>query len=251
MCLIVFGIDIHPDYNLILAANRDEFYARPTAAAHVWPENPGLVAGKDLQAGGTWMGVHENGRFASVTNYRDLSNIRADARSRGELPIAFLNGDLDAEGFLQHLHNDAKEYNGFNLLLWDTNTMWHYSNYEGKINKLKSGLYGLSNALLDTPWPKVVNIKREFEKKINSPFDHAALISILQKPGLADDDDLPSTGVPKEWEKALSAICIRTEGYGTCCSSVLTIDRHNKMVFTEHTYAVGDREEQEVTFKIP
>jgi uncharacterized protein with NRDE domain len=197
------------------------------------------------------MGVHESGRFASVTNYRDLSNIRADARSRGELPIAFLSGDLDAEKFLTKVHADAKEYNGFNLLLWDKGTMWHYSNYEGKINKLKSGLYGLSNALLDTPWPKVVNIKQEFKKQINSAFDHASLIRILQNTGVADYDELPSTGVTKEWERALSAICIRTEGYGTCCSSVLTIDHNNRMVFTEHTYPVGNRKEQEVTFKIP
>ena len=249
MCLIVFAINKHPDYSLILAANRDEFYARPTSPAMFWPETPAILGGRDKQAGGTWMAMHQDGRMAAVTNYRDLSNLKSDARSRGELPVNFLTGNVQADSFLSELDQEAENYNGFNLLLYEAGSMFHYSNYENKINKLDSGIYGLSNALLDTDWPKVRRLKRAFSKVIDGDFSHDDLMSILQNSELADDDQLPNTGVPKPMEKMLSAIRIQSENYGTCSSSVLTISKHGDVMFTEQTHPVGERTEGKVSFK--
>ena len=232
-----------------MAANRDEFYARPTIPATFWPEDPRILGGRDKQAGGTWMAIHQDGRIAGVTNYRDLANINPDARSRGELPINYLKGEVGADTYLETLNKEAKEYNGFNILLFEQGSMFHYSNYEGKINKISSGIHGLSNALLDTAWPKVERLKQSFSKVIETTFSHNDLLGILTNKELADDDDLPNTGVPHDLEKMLSAICIQSETYGTCSSSVLTISKDGDVVFTERTYPVGDRKDGTVSFK--
>jgi uncharacterized protein with NRDE domain len=248
MCLIVFAVNKHPDYPLILAANRDEFYKRPTAATNFWQDVPSILGGRDLQAGGTWMALHRDGRMAAVTNYRDLSNLKADARSRGELPINYLEGTLDAQEYLSTLDKVSSQYNGFNALIYEAGSMFHYSNYEGKINRIDQDIHGLSNALLDTEWPKVQRLKEDFAKIIEGPFDQEDLFSILANKELAADALLPDTGVPHDLEKMLSAICIQSENYGTCSSSILTISKDGNVAFTERTFAVGDRKKGTVSF---
>ena len=241
MCIIAFSINEHPDYPLIMAANRDEFYERPTEYAHWW-DGQQVLAGKDLKGGGTWLGITKTGKVAAVTNYRDPKNIREDAKTRGNLTTNFLiHDDEDIEGYLKQLNAEGGDYNGFNLLLFKGNQGFHLSNYEGKINHLAVGSHVLSNSLLNTPWPKAVRLKSNFDQVIKSEFSHESLLNILQDDVLAQDDQLPDTGIPYEWEKAISSICIRKDGYGTCCSTIITIDKAGKVEFTEQSYPVGAR----------
>lgn len=249
MCLITFAWDVHPKYKLILVANRDEFYQRPTAQAGYWRDNPDILGGRDLKAGGSWMTVSRKGNFAAVTNYRDLANLRDNAASRGQIPIDFMEYKDSPEKFLNHLHEHSDDYNGFNVLLGNLNQLAHYSNYERKLNVLKRGVYGISNALLDTPWPKVELAKARFEAVINREFDHDQLISILSDTQTANDDVLPDTGVTHEMEKALSAMCIRLENYGTCCTTAITIDRYGEVNFTEKSFPVGGRKDTTVRYQ--
>lgn len=250
MCLIVFAVDSHPHYKLILAANRDEFYERPTKVADFWEDHPSILGGRDVRASGTWMAINRAGKFSAVTNYRDLQNINPEAKSRGELPVNFLMGEHSAETYLKQLHQEADEYNGFNLLTYDGGEVCHYSNYEGKVNRLSSGIYGLSNALLDTAWPKVEKLKKRFSEIISTDVNHEALLDLLVDPSLADDDQLPDTGVGYDMEKMLSAICIKSEKYGTCCSTILTISTQGEIKFTERSYPVGGRKEGQVSFTL-
>ncbi len=252
MCLIAFAWDMHPKYKLILAANRDEFYNRPTAKAGFWEDQPNILGGRDLKAGGTWMTITKDGKFAAVTNYRDLSNIREDATSRGEIPTDFVKGDFNPEKYIQTLHEHSEDYNGFNVLVSDLGQMGHYSNYERKVNILKPGIYGLSNALLDTPWPKVELAKQKFKSAIGNSFDHQELLNLMTDTTIAPDIELPDTGISKEMERSLSAMCIRMENYGTCCSTVITVDRDGVVNFTEKSYPVGERKEntEHYSFKV-
>jgi uncharacterized protein with NRDE domain len=241
---------MHPKYKLILAANRDEFYERPTAQAQFWKDDPDILGGRDLKAGGSWMTLSKKGKFAAVTNYRDLKNIREDATSRGEIPTNFLKNDQSPHKYLQSLHERAENYNGFNVLAGTTKQLMHYSNYERKLNVIKPGIHGLSNALLNTPWPKVEEAKKSFEQITRAEFDHEELLQMMGNTEVAEDPVLPDTGVSKELERALSAMCIRTENYGTCCSTVITIDRFGKVNFTEKSYPVGNRKESTTQFTI-
>ncbi len=252
MCLIVFAWNLHPKYKLVLAANRDEFYHRPTAQAQFWPENPQMLGGKDLQAGGTWMAISKQGKFAAVTNYRDPLHISAQAASRGQIPTDFLNGNEAPSAFMESLHQRHGDYNGFNVLLSNLQEMGHYSNYENKINLLKPGIYGLSNAILDTPWPKVVLAKRKLSQLMSNSFDPKELLDLMTDTSIAPDDQLPHTGVPQEMERSLSAMCIRMQGYGTCCSTALTVDRDDLVTFTEKSFPVGSRTDntQHFIFKL-
>lgn len=248
MCLIAFAVNTHPDYRLILAANRDEFYERPTSRADYWEDHPTILGGRDLRAKGTWMAVNSSGKFAAITNYRTLQNIRKEAKSRGNLPIDYLLNSASAQDYLTHLSANANDYNGFNLLLFDGATMHHFSNYEGKINELKSGVYGISNAFLDTPWPKVDKLKEGFLTTISAGFSSEDLLKLLEDERLAEDNKLPDTGIGHDVEKMLSAIHIKSEKYGTCCSTVLTISYDGKVQFTERSFPVGGREKGNVSF---
>lgn len=243
MCLIVFAYNTHPDYKLILAANRDEFYDRPTTSANWWEDHPDILGGRDLKAKGTWMGVDKKGRFAAVTNYRDIANIRTDAKSRGDLPVDFLLNEETASEYTESVLKDSKEYNGFNLLTLD-DKMAHLSNYENKVNLLDAGVYGLSNALLDTSWPKVEKAKDNFKKTIEGDFQIEDLIRLMQDEEVAADEKLPHTGLPIEMERAVSAMCIRSPNYGTCCSTAITIDHDDNIEFVEKSYPVGSREDK-------
>lgn len=248
MCLIVFAWDSHPKYKLILAANRDEFYERPTAQARFWEADPDILGGRDLEAGGSWMTLSRTGKFSAVTNFRDLKNIKEDATSRGEIPIKFLKDSIEPEEYLKSLHLKADDYNGFNALVGTPDNLLHYSNYERKINVIKPGIHGLSNALLNTSWPKVANAKSALKQITSQDFSHDELLQMMGNTEVAADQTLPDTGVSKELEKALSAMCIRTESYGTCCSTVITIDRFGEVVFTEKSFPVGHRKEGVVQY---
>lgn len=228
MCVIYFAFDTHPEHPLILLANRDEFYDRPSQPAHYWEDEPEIYAGRDLVGGGTWLGVTRSGRFAAVTNYRDPA-APTGLRSRGEMVSNFLKSNRTAVEYLQSLQRDSADYSGFNLLVGqissDVREICYFSNRGGDIKSLTPGIYGLSNHLLDTPWPKVARGKFRFEQLLESEkVTPESFFDLLTDQYLANDVDLPSTGVPFEIEKAISAIFIKTPGYGTRCSTVLTFD---------------------------
>lgn len=229
-----------------MAANRDEFYARPTTTAHWWEDHE-ILGGRDLQAKGTWMGVDKSGRFAAVTNYRDIQNIREDVRSRGDLPVNFLTGKHSGKNYSEKIFKEGQDYNGFNLLTLD-DELTHVSNYDDTVNTLSPGVYGLSNALLDTPWPKVNRAKEFFHSKMDNDFELSHLIELMQNTDVASDQDLPETGLLVEMERAVSAMCIRTENYGTCCSTAITIDYDGNVEFMEKSYPVGDRKDETISF---
>lgn len=237
MCLIFVSINYHPAYKMIIAANRDEFYQRKTAAANFWNDNPAILGGRDLEAAGTWMAMNKNGKISMVTNYRDPANINPKAPSRGQLVSNYLlNGDQPDE-YLQQLLPAAAQYNGFNLLVGYPDVLWYYSNYGKEISALTSGVYGLSNHLLDTPWPKVSQGKKKFSKVISeSVFTLEDLFEILFDEQRAQDIQLPDTGIGIERERALSSMFIKTDGYGTRCSTVITVSKNNEVTFAERVY---------------
>ena len=237
MCLIVFANNFHKDYKLIFAANRDEFYNRPTEAAHLWNNYPELLAGQDLQAGGTWMGITKSGRFAAITNYRDMKNIKENAPSRGNLTLDFLTSDISPEKYFAEIKNEFKNYNGFNLIFGDADDLFYISNIQSQLKKIEPGIHGLSNAFLDTKWPKVDKSKQRLEKSISdNQISEEGLMKILDDKSFAEDENLPETGVGIELERVLSSVFIKTEKYGTRCSTVLLIDQQDNVQFIERTY---------------
>lgn len=240
MCVIFFALNTHPALPLVLIANRDEYYARPTRPAGYWDDLPNVYAGRDLQGGGTWLGVTDSGRFAAVTNYRDPSAPHGIC-SRGELAANFLNCDRNPRQYLEEIRGRSTDYSGFNLIVGETLNgradVHYYSNRGGDPRRLFPGIYGLSNHLLDTPWPKVVKGKAQLGELMRSGKpSNEDLFDILSDGSLAADEDLPSTGIPYEAEKALSAIFIRTPGYGTRCSTVLQVDHNAKWRFEERVF---------------
>lgn len=242
MCLILFGLNAHPDFPLIMAANRDEFFERPTAAASYWEDVPDLLAGRDLKSGGTWMGVTRTGRIAAITNYRDLQHIKPDAPTRGALVADFLKTAEDPEPYLLSVAERGHRYNGFNLLVGTGADLWYYSNYEGQVRRVDQGIHGLSNALLDTPWPKVEKGKEALQSHIERQTftDPDQLVAMLHDAERAPDEQLPQTGVPLEWERALSPMFIDTPTYGTRSSGILLLDMHGTYTFHEKTHIGED-----------
>lgn len=219
MCLILFAHRAHPDYPLLLAANRDEFHQRPTAPARFWEEHPDVLAGRDLQAGGTWMGVSRRGRFAAITNFRDPAQTGPAPRSRGELPLNFLLADIGPEQYLRELQGKAGEYAGFNLLLGEGDALWYMSN-SGALDargprELPPGIYGLSNASLDTPWPKVELGKQVLAQSLLGTISHCALQAVVGDRNLAMREQLELQGLNGEMDELLSAQFIVNASYGT------------------------------------
>lgn len=234
MCLILIAWRAHPDYPLIVAANRDEFFARPSAAAAFWPDSPDILAGRDLEAGGTWLGINRQLRFAAVTNYRDPANKQAGRHSRGSLTSNFLRSQASPNDYLAGLAPD--NYAGFNLLVADREQLGYYSNVEKQVHLLPAGIYGLSNRLLDTPWPKLVSAKQRFSASLASLPDEQAFFDLLADDELAPDEALPNTGVSWEWEKRLSAIFVKSPDYGTRASSLLTVHRSGLTTLSERSF---------------
>lgn len=236
MCLIVVGWHAHPDYPLVVAANRDEFLARPATPAHWWTDAPDLLAGRDLEAGGTWMGVTRAGRFAALTNYRDPSQKRTGAPSRGELVRRCLDDRRDTGAVLQDIADLSGDYAGFNLFACDGRTLGIHESTTGSVRFLEPGIYGLSNHVLDTPWPKLRLARQRFTAALDDLPRNDALLALLRDGTPAADEHLPSTGLAAEWERWLSSAFIRAPGYGTRCSTVVTFDRRGQIRFREWTW---------------
>jgi uncharacterized protein with NRDE domain len=241
MCLIAFAYQQHPKYRLIVAANRDEFYRRPTLPAAYWPDNPQVLGGRDVEKGGTWMGITKQGRFAALTNFRDPASMRSDARSRGELVSEYLCGTSDPVEYLTQVQKVSGNYNGFNLLVGDAEGLYYYSNRTEKYQKLGPGIYCVSNHLLDTPWPKVAKAKQYLQQSIKSPGNGLAedILSWLTDGEAVPDEYLPDTGVGLTWERMLSPIFIAGEEYGTRASTVLLQGYDGQVAFREKTYPEG------------
>jgi uncharacterized protein with NRDE domain len=245
MCLILFAHRADPRYPLVVAANRDEFFRRPAAAADYWPDAPRVLGGRDLEKGGTWMGVATDGRWAAVTNYRDGKSPEPGTRSRGELVAGYLLGTVGVESYLSAVEPSAHEYHGFSLLAGDGDTVYYRSNRDEGSIMLSAGIYGLSNHLLDSPWPKVERGKRALRAALDDSAKPdkmiETLLAALADRSIADERSLPSTGIGKDWEKLLSAAFISAPGYGTRTSTVLLMDHDGEAHLRERSF--GERGE--------
>ena len=241
MCLIVVAWHARRDLPLVVAANRDEWRDRPAAPAHWWPDRPGVLAGRDLKAGGTWLGITREGRFAAVTNYRDPAERRSTAPSRGALAIDFLLGGDSPAGYLARLAPQAGRYNAFNLIVGDASSLLYFGSKDGTLRRLAPGVHGLSNHVLDEPWPKVRRGREAMQRSLAEANPSEPLFAMLSEKEAAADADLPQTGVGLEWERRLSPALITGPDYGTRCSTVLAIDAGGKVRFEERTRdAAGD-----------
>lgn len=245
MCLLIFAHRISRQYPLLVAANRDEFHERPTRASQFWSEHPLLIAGKDENLGGTWMGASKEGKFAAVTNFRDLESPPTNLRSRGELPLDFLAGQASPENYLQQISDRADQYAGFNLLIGDANDLWYFCNRSKSEShspdsprKLQPGIYGLSNAHLDIPWPKVALGKGRLERLLleSDRIEHDQLQELVNDPSSAPQAQLERLGLSTAMEQLLSAQFIRSEAYGTRSTTTLWSDLEGNMSWRELSY---------------
>lgn len=246
MCLAVIAWQSHPDYPLVVVANRDEFYARRTRPAAWWGQTVSLLGGRDEEAGGTWFGVNRRGRFALVTNVRAPTERNPHAPSRGALVVAALQSVDPAGRWLEGAAERSRTLNGFNLLVGDalalrdrrtTPEVHYYSNRsEGGPRRFEPGIYGLSNAFLDTPWPKVTRSVARFACQVAQRVDVDAMLALMSDREVARDHELPTTGVPLAWERALSAVLIRANGYGTRATTVLAVRADGLVTFVERSF---------------
>jgi len=237
VCLIVLAWRAHPAYRLIVAANRDEYFARPAAPAGFWEDHTHVLAGRDLEAGGTWLGITLEGRFAALTNYRNPADRRSGVPSRGALVSDFLGGDAGPAEYVKRIEKTAASYNGFSLLVGNEDSLWFFSNRGSPPLRVAPGVHGLSNHLLDTPWPKVEKAKTQLASQLDKPFAADAAFELLSDTRRAPSADLPSTGVSLELEERLSAIRIlAASGYGTRCSTALCFGRDGRVEFHERSY---------------
>lgn len=236
MCLIALAWQVHADYPLLVAANRDEFHARPSAPARFWPETPALLAGRDLAAGGTWLGVTRTGRFAALTNYRDPQAPKGK-KSRGLLVSDFLQAEADPLAYAEAVVAAGEQYGGFNLLLGTPRELVVVSNRGMPPRRLAPGVYGLSNHLLDTPWPKVAKARRALQAELAAP-SAEGLLALLADAEPAADAELPDTGVGPAMERLLSPLFIQSPQYGTRASTALLLGRE-RIRFVEQAFAAA------------
>lgn len=238
MCLLSFAIDSHPHYCLVLAANRDENFVRPTAPARFWDDVPQILAGRDLEAGGTWLGVSRNGRLAALTNYYGSDEYAPDKLSRGQLITDFLRGNFSADDYGEHLRRTGDYYNGFGLVFCDGSRFHYFTNRGPSLFDIPAGVHGLSNHLLDTHWPKVIAVKSGLHHIISNDriIDPEELFTLLSDRTRYVDEQLPDTGVGIERERTLSSIFVSRPEFGTRCSTVILIDRTNRMTFLERSF---------------
>lgn len=250
MCLIALAWRLHPRYPCVLAANRDEFLARPAAPAQWWPGDTALLAGRDLEAGGTWLGVRRSGRFAALTNYRDPALLRAGAPTRGTLVTTVLGQHAALPEAVAAAVRAGEACNPWNLLAADpadpSGALYYHASTTGETRRLGPGLYLLSNHLLDTPWPKVQRARAAFPEALAQLPDTGAMLALLRDRDIAPDEQLPDTGIGLAAERRLCAIHIRAPGYGTRCSTLYTLGSDGEAVFREWTWGeqgepAGDR----------
>ena len=237
MCLVLVVWRTHPQYPCLVAANRDEFHARPTAAAAWWPDHSQILAGRDLEAGGTWLGMTHTGRFAALTNYRDPEQRRAQAPSRGALVTYMLESGVSVAEGLAYLRAAGPGYNGFNMIFSDGERLGIFESTRGAGRELGPGIYGLSNHLLDTPWPKVQKAKSRLQAALSNITDTAPLLALLRDDRPAPDAQLPQTGVSVEWERLLSSAFVRAQDYGTRCSTIIRIEAQGRAHFEEWSWS--------------
>lgn len=254
MCLVLLAVQHHKEWPLIIAANRDEFVDRPTAPADFWEEMPDILAGRDLKAGGTWMGIHKKTlRFAAITNFRDPKRKKETAPSRGHLVEGYLKGEDGAEHYLGGIAEKGGDYNGFNLICGTPEELWYYSNTEGIIRKITPGVHGLSNAHFNTPWPKVTTGCERLSAAVNRPVVRQEdLITLLSDQTLAPDEALPDTGMGLTWERILAPVFIEHPVYATRSSTALLVGANGEIRFTETQFLRenGKRTEKTNCFRL-
>lgn len=247
MCLILLAFERHPDFPVIIGANRDEFYRRPSQVAHFWPDAPQVLAGRDEEAGGTWCGVDTKRRFAAVTNFREPPT-EGDFASRGDLVADFLKQDVEPDRYLTRVATRADDFRGFNLLVGDARGIHYCSNRGAAPTRVAPGVHGLSNDLINVPWFKVTRGKHELATLLSGSVKPDALFEILANEDRPPDNELPDTGFGRRWERLLSSSFIRTEEYGTRSSTVILIDRDDNLSFHERTFRPGDANPEERSF---
>lgn len=248
MCLVVFAWMSHPDYRLILAANRDEFHARPAQDANWWPDRPDLLAGRDLQAGGTWLATHRSGRFATVTNYRENQRVRPGLRSRGEIVTNFVTGTAEPINFLASI-TDAS-YAGVSVLAGNRENLCYASNRGDDPVSLAPGVYGLSNASLDAPWSKLLRSKKALLKLIDDDrVNQTELLRILADRTPADTSEVVSDDLPFKLARALTAPFIVAESYGTRCSTTVLVSNDGRIEFFERRFDAEGNASGESSFR--
>lgn len=235
MCLILVAWRAHPRFPCVLAANRDEYFGRPSAEADWWPEG-NILAGRDLQAGGTWLGVTRGGRFAALTNFRDPAAHLDNAPSRGALVSDFLSAQWPTAQGLRELARRGERCNPYNVLCSDGQTLGVYESTTRALRLLEPGLYALSNHLLDTPWPKVQRAKSRLNQALLALPNGAAMLELLRDSEPAPDEELPLTGLSVELERMLSSAFVRGQDYGTRCSTLYTIDAEGTALFAEWSW---------------
>lgn len=237
MCLILFGWKATPAFPLVVAANRDEFHARPTDPAGFWRDQPGVLAGRDLECMGTWLGVNRDGRFAAITNFRDMTDPRLEKRSRGLIASRYLEGRSSAKDFVAEIMAEGDDYRGFNLLAADRDEFWWISNRDGTPRRLDPGIYGLSNHLLETPWPKVVKGKERLQRIVEAGTSIQGLLDMVADTTPAPDEELSHESADLDRERRMSAARILSPDYGTRCSTAVALDGKGRLQFAERSYA--------------
>ena len=252
MCLILIAYQQHPDYPLIIAANRDEFFQRPTCPAEFWEDYPDILAGRDLEKGGTWLGINKSGCMAAVTNYREPSAEKSGLLSRGSLVKDYLQGDLSAKVYLNGLTDRRDHYDGFNLFAGDKEGLWFISSYMKTPRVLQPGVHGIGNGELDTPWPKVVlgtKVLSDLLEK-DTELEPEALFSLLADRTIPDDIQLPDTGVGTQLERMLAPIFVSGGHYGTRSSTVLLCHVSGQINFTERCFDVAGQQGKTRSFEV-
>jgi len=257
MCLILFAYHVHPSYPLILAANRDEYYQRPTRPLGFWSDDESILAGRDLEAKGTWLGFSRDGRWAALTNFRGSLVPLADAPSRGDLVRDYLAGVEPPEAYMGRVQTAGSRYNGFNLLVGDPGCLLYYSNQGPGVQSLRPGVHGLSTCLLGTQWPKIVKGKSGLAALVSkgSVMQKEGFFRLLEDRSLPAEEDIPLTGLDRNWERVLSPLFVESEDYGTRSSSVIFMAASGQVSFAERTFKNGRsarpaHETREFEFKI-
>lgn len=258
MCLILFAYRSDPRFPLIVAANRDEFFARPSTQAALWTDEESgrrILSGRDEQAGGTWLGITQDGRFAAVTNIRDPSQTKPRPRSRGELTRQYLAGNDTPQQYCEQLTKSYEQFAGYNLLVGDRHSLYYVNNSEEKVSKLEAGVYGLSNGLLNSSWPKVDKGKASLQMLLQQTgkLTNDTLLAMMNDKSQAEDADLPNTGVSIDMERKLSSAFILNpeREYGTRCSTALIVEQSGTTRFSEQNFDSLGNKTQAHTFQLP
>lgn len=254
MCIVNFHFQNHSKYKLIVVANRDEFYERPTEPAHYWEDEPNILAGRDLDQMGTWLGISKEGKFAAITNYRDPRLPETGRYSRGEIIRNFLTNNIEPDSFVKELKKDRENYGGYNVILGDPSALYHYNNVLDESKDINAGTHSLSNHSLDTPWPKVLKGKTRLNEYVQTNQEIVnidTLFNLVADRSMAEDEELPHTGVGLQMERLLSPIFVKIPNYGTRSSTVVLVDKQNHVTFVERTFQEGQFQfDKKYEFKI-